>query len=273
MKRAIMLILKIIVILLITVYACICGYLYLNQEKIIFLPEKLPKDYRFNFSGNYEEINIKTKDNVMLNSLLFKAKNSKGLVFYLHGNKGSLRKWGYFARAYNDLGYDILFLDYRGYGKSEGQITSEKQMFEDVETAYNEMTKRYYPKNIIILGYSIGTALASKLASAHQVKLLILEAPYFNLSDMMTERYPFAPTMLLKYKFENNKNIPKAKCPVIIFHGNQDQIINYTHSERLAKLLDKSRGDMFFMLPGQNHNNLRNHPKYKMELKKILDAL
>src|SRR5882757_6576928 len=99
--------------------------LFFFQEKLIFFPEKLDKNFRFGFSSKFEEINIKTSDNKLLNGLLFKVDNPKGLIFYLHGNAGSLNSWGEVAKTYVDLHYDVYILDYRGYGKSEGSIGSQ----------------------------------------------------------------------------------------------------------------------------------------------------
>ncbi len=99
--------------------------LFFFQEKLIFFPEKLDKNFKFNFPSKFDEINIKTGDNKLLNGLLFKADNPKGLIFYLHGNAGSLNSWGEVAKTYVNLHYDVFILDYRGYGKSEGSISSQ----------------------------------------------------------------------------------------------------------------------------------------------------
>lgn len=102
-----------------------CLSVYVFQEKIIFFPEKLPADYVFQFEEDFEEFKIKADDDKLINALLFKADSAKGLIFYLHGNTGSLKSWGYSASTYTAFGYDVIMLDYRGYGKSEGSITSQ----------------------------------------------------------------------------------------------------------------------------------------------------
>src|SRR5580693_10616872 len=99
------------------IYIAICGIFFFFQEKLIFFPQKLEKNYKFRFSQKFEEINIRTKDNKFLNGILFKADSSKGLIFYLHGNAGSLSSWGEVAKTYTDLNYDVFMLDYRGFGK------------------------------------------------------------------------------------------------------------------------------------------------------------
>ena len=249
-------------------YTFICVALYFFQERLIFFPEKVEKTLRYNFSDNYEEINIRTYDNTLLNGLLFKTDSSKGLIFYLHGNAGSIKSWGEVAKTYTDLHYDVFLLDYRGYGKSEGSITSQAQIFQDVQSAYDEMKKQYTEDRIIVLGYSIGTGPAAKTASANKPKMLILQAPYFSLIDMMRHTYPIVPTFLLKYKFPTNLFIKDCNTPIVIFHGDRDEVIYYESSIKLKELMKKS--DRLITLHGQGHDGMTNNPEYKLELKKML---
>jgi alpha-beta hydrolase superfamily lysophospholipase len=265
MKKRLLRILKIVI----GIYIVLCGILYFYQEKLIFFPQKLEKSYQFQFGQKFEELNIKTNDDKILNGLLFKVENSKGLIFYLHGNAGSLSTWGEVAETYNDLGYDIFIIDYRSYGKSEGEINSQNQLFEDNQIAYNELKKRYKEDKIIVLGYSIGTGLAAKLASANNPKLLILQAPYYSLTDMMKHTYSFLPTFLLKYKFETNDYLKNCKMPVVIFHGNQDRVIYYGSSLKLKKEFKPQ--DTLITLNRQGHNGMTNNKEYRIKLMKILN--
>jgi pimeloyl-ACP methyl ester carboxylesterase len=265
MKKRLLRILKIVI----GIYIVLCGILYFYQEKLIFFPQKLEKNYQFKFGQKFEELNIKTNDDKILNGLLFKVENSKGLIFYLHGNAGSLSTWGEVAETYNDLDYDIFIIDYRSYGKSEGEINSQNQLFEDNQIAYNELKKRYKEDKIIVIGYSIGTGLAAKLASANNPKLLILQAPYYSLTDMMKHTYSFLPTFLLKYKFETNDYLKNCKMPVVIFHGNQDRVIYYGSSLKLKKEFKPQ--DTLITLNRQGHNGMTKNKEYRIELMKILN--
>ncbi|MEO8406467.1 MAG: alpha/beta fold hydrolase, partial [Chitinophagaceae bacterium] len=190
---------------LIAMYIIICVVLYFFQEKLIFFPQKLTKGFKFSFDTPFEEVSFKMKDDVLLNGILFKARNSKGLIFYLHGNAGSIDSWGDVAKTYTDLNYDVLIIDYRGYGKSEGKISSEKQVFDDLQIVYDNMKGKYEENKIIILGYSIGSGPAARIASVNNPRMLILQAPYYSLTDMMRHSYPIIPVFLLKYKFQTNR--------------------------------------------------------------------
>ena len=258
---------KIIFILLFG-FTLISGLLYFSQEKIIFHPEQLANNYKFQFDQSFEELNFKTPDNKILNGLLFKSDSSKGLIFYLHGNAGSLKSWGQISNAYLQLHFDVLMFDYRGFGKSEGEINSQNQLFEDVQIVYDEIKKKYPENKIIILGYSIGTGPAAKLASTNKPRLLILQAPYYSLIDMMNYNYPYLPTFLLKYKLETYKYIQDCKIPIIIFHGDQDNVIYYNSSVRLRKLAKST--DTLITLSGHGHNGITENPEYLLSLKKLL---
>lgn len=253
---------------LILLYVVVCGFLYLFQEKMIFFPQKLDKDYAFTFDGSFEEIFIKTQDQATLNGLLFKSDSSKGLIFYMHGNAGSLQRWGEVATQYAALNYDVFMLDYRGYGKSEGSISGTEQVFSDVQAAYDRMLERYDQKDIVVIGFSIGSGIAARLASENQPKLLILEAPYYSMTDMMHHRYPLLPAFLLKYKFSTYEYLQKCTMPVAIAHGTGDQVIYYGSSIKLQEHFKAT--DTLITLEGQGHNGMIKNAEYRKALKKIL---
>lgn len=255
--------------LVVVFYIIICIVLFFFQEKLIFFPGKLPKDYSFKFNQKFEEINIRTKDNIRLNCILFKADSSKDVIFYLHGNAGALDTWGDVAKTYMDLHFDVFMIDYRGYGKSEGSIKGQAQLFEDIQATYDEVKTRYAEGKIIVLGYSVGTGLAAKVASANNPRLLILQAPYYSLTDIMRHTYPIIPTFILKYKFETYDYLKQCKMPVVIFHGDRDEVIYYGSSLKLQKEFKKE--DKLITLAGQGHNGITENADYKMEIQKILE--
>jgi len=252
------------------VYILICILLYFIQEKLIFYPEKLADDHVFVFDQPFEEIRLKATDHTALSGVLFTTSNARGLIFYLHGNAGSVQSWGQVAGIYTAMQYDVFMPDYRGYGKSGGNITSEKQFYDDVQLAYDSLKKRYNEQNIIIAGYSIGTGAAAKLASANKPRLIILHAPYYSLTDMLHHRFRILPAFILKYKFETNKMLPACSMPVVIFHGDRDEVIYYGSSLRLQQLFKPA--DTLVTLHGQGHNGISDNQEYVTSLQKILQA-
>jgi uncharacterized protein len=164
--------------------------------------------------------------------------------------------------------YDFFILDYRGYGKSQGKIKSEKQLYKDNSIVYDSLKKSYKEDKIVIIGYSIGTGLAAQLASINNPKLLILVAPYFSLPDLAKQYIKILPSFLIRYKLRTNEYITRTKCPVIIFHGNQDEVIYVGSSYKLQKLFKPD--DRLIILNGQRHNGINENLIYRQKLKELL---
>ena len=159
-------------------------------------------------------------------------------------------------------------LNYPGYDKSEGAINGQSDFFQDIQNAYDTLKTKYSEDRIIVLGYSIGTGLAAKIASTNNPRLLILQAPYYSLTDMMRHTYPIIPTFILKYKFETDEYIKNCKMPIVIFHGDQDEVIYYGSSLKLQK--EFKQQDTLITLHGQGHNGMTDNLDYKLDIQKIL---
>ena len=258
----------VIISILLGVYIVICALLFIFQEKLIFFPDKLDKKHKFDFPQSFQEIYTTTEDQKVLHGLLFKSDSSKGLIFYLHGNGGALDRWGTVAETYTRMQYDIYILDYRGYGKSEGTIDSEAQLSQDVQQVYSEMLKTYSEDKIVVLGYSIGTGLAAKLASANHPRLLILQAPYYSLTDVVKHTFPLVPPFLLRYKLDTHKYISDCEMPIVVFHGNEDEVIPYGQSLKLKPLLKNS--DKLIVLNRQGHNGMTFREDYVEAIGEVL---
>lgn len=249
-------------------YVLICVLVYFFQEKMIFFPDKLDANHSFEFNAKFIEKNHKMKDGVQINTLLFKADSSKGCVFYVHGNAGSLKRWGKISNLYTALGYDLFIMDFRGYGKSGGEMCSEELFYDDLKCLYEDVVKGYINKKMIVIGYSIGTGPAAMLASVYHPDRLILKAPYYNLTDRVQYQYPFLPGFLLKYKFKTNEFVQNTKCPITIFHGDKDDAIYYESSLKLKAHLKS--GDELITIPGFNHNGMNDNEIYIRKLTEIL---
>lgn len=259
-----------IILVLIGIYVLICILLYFNQEKFIFHPTKVPKNFKYDFPHQFREIYFTAADSTQIHSLYFEVENPKGVVYYLHGNSGDLSGWGDVAGAHLDLGYNILMIDYRGFGKSGGKIHSEEHFYADAQLGYDFLKENFNEDQIVIIGYSIGTGTASYLASTNNPKFLILQSPYYNLVEMVKIKVPFVPTFILKYKFPNNEHILKTKCPVYIYHGDNDLVISYHNSIKLKEHLKQK--DRYTTLENYGHNAVNENPEFLRQLKLILSS-
>jgi len=252
------------------IYAAICTYFYFYQEHLIFPAVKVANNYSYSFTVANTEYRIKTADGNIVDGYLFKTdQSSKGLIFYLHGNGNNVQEWRNAVANYINMGYDAFALDYPGYGKSTGSITSLDEFFNSVKTVYDTL-KRIYPENkIIIMGYSIGTGPAAWLAANDHPEKLILLAPYYSLSDMALTRYPFLPvSIILKYPINTYKYLQHVKAPVTIFHGDADQVVYYGSSLKLKPYL--KTGDTLITLKGQDHFHFEDNPVYIRDIGNIL---
>jgi len=237
-------------------------------EQQLFPGSKLDRDFHFKFPETFSELNVETKDGYKLNGLLFKAKQSKGLIFYLHGSNDALDTWGKIAPVYTNLNYDLFILDYRGYGKSESKVTSESQLYSDVQTAYDKIKLAYLESKIIVIGQSVGTGPAAMLAANNNPRELILQAPYYSLPDWIHNVVPDIDTSNMKYQFKIYDYLQKTKSPIIIFHGDADDAIYYGSSQKLSSFF--KQGDKLFILKGEGHNDFTKNKDYLEKLKTIL---
>jgi pimeloyl-ACP methyl ester carboxylesterase len=256
--------------ILLVLYAGLCICYYCFQEKFLFTHTK-PSDYTYQFDNKFEERNILTRDGKKLNGLLFKSDSSKGLIFYLHGGGHTLDKWGKYAGTYTNLHYDIFFLDYRGFGKSEGDLPTEEQLYNDVQDAYNNLKTSYKEEAIVVFGYSFGTAAAARLASLNNPKMLVLQAPYYSGAAAVKNNYPFLyaiiPSFLLKYKLKTCDYVKGVKSPIVIIHGNKDSTFNVSQAYQLKSLLKPA--DELIVLDNQGHNGFTDNKEYLEVLKRV----
>ena len=241
--------------------------IYVFQNKIIFFPEELMPNYDFQFDHEFEEVDYKAPDGVRINALHFKVNEPKGIVFYSHGNAGSLRTWGLVADLFLRHGYDLLIYDYRGYGKSGGKIT-EALLYNDAFMIYEALLKSYNEEDIIVYGRSIGTGVASKVALEYNPGHLILESPYYNLPDLAKKIFPFIPAGMIRYKLRNDQRVGEISAPITIFHGTFDEVIYFGSSMKLEKLLREK--DQMIPIVGGHHNDLANFDLYHKKIGEIL---
>jgi fermentation-respiration switch protein FrsA (DUF1100 family) len=232
------------------------GMLYFFQEKLIFYSNTLPQEYEYSFQTEFEELFLKAEDGAVLNGLHFKAKNSKGVIIYNHGNKGELDLWGKWCELLvNRYSYDVVIWDYRGYGKSTGK-RRQQVMLDDGLLFYNYSKALFSEELITVYGRSLGGFFATHMTKKNNPKKLILESTPSSILEVANETYPFIPAKrLLKFKFQNIENIKIIKTPMYLIHGTADDLIPFEQGKRLFELSGAETKD-FFPIEGGNHNDL-----------------
>ena len=241
---------------------------YLLQEKFIFKPEKLAADFEFKYDAPFRELFFDVEPGVRINGLHFYVKDPMGLILYFHGNSRSIKGWGKYARDFFRYKYDVVLVDYRGFGKSTGKRT-EKKMLDDMQFVYEFLAKQYTEHHIIVYGRSIGSGFAARVASENTPRYLILDAPYYNFTKVVERFIPFLPVrFVLRYHLQTNKWIRYVNCHTYILHGTKDRLIPIRHSEDLQKINpDKIT---LIRIVGGKHNNLPSFPEYHNFIRDIL---
>ena len=253
------------------IYLGICLIYYVIQEKLIFVPNHISDFKKYRFVHPFEGRFFDTSDEGKIHSLHFKVENSKGLLLYLHGNTGSIKRWGYMAEELLDFGYDVLLLDYRGYGLSTGK-KSERIMHRDMQEIYEEICQEYDGKKKVIYGRSLGTGFAVHLASLVNVDTLILETPFYSLLDVAYRHFPFLPMhLLLRYKFYSNIYLAAVQAKIHIFHGTKDRIVPYKSAYKLFVKYQNELDIEMTTLVGGRHNNLNTFPQFREKLTLALE--
>ncbi len=258
-----------LLVIVFVAYLVISVLLYFFQDFLLFKPEKLPKDFQFYYDNQeIEEYNLETRDGATINGLRFKCKNPKGVVFYLKGNSKSIKGWGKFAVDFTRHNYDVLMVDYRGFGKSTGR-RSQKAIKRDMQEVYNKIKEKIPETHIILYGRSLGSGFATKLASMNNPRMLILDAPYYSLSKVAKKFIPFMPlSLLIKFPMPTYKWLKYVNCPIHIIHGTDDRLIPYKTSVKLSKI--KPKQTRLYTVIGGGHKNLNTFESYHKMLDEII---
>lgn len=256
---------------LLAVYGVTGVVLWHLQEQLLFHPTPLSADYTFTFSLPHKEVSIRLNETDRLHLVQFFPPDSmprRGIVLYFHGNRENVNRYASFVPSFTKEGYEVWMPDYPGYGKTTG-LRTERRMYQDAALVYKMAAKQVGSSSIIIYGKSLGTGVATELASRVNCKRLLLETPYYSIPELAFHHFPIFPTeRMSKYEFPNYVHLPNVKAPVVIFQGTRDRLIPHRHAVRLVPLLRQN--DLFITIPGGQHNNLSAFALYRRQLQMAL---
>lgn len=244
--------------------------LYYLQTTFLFHPEKLEQDHTFQFDIPFKEINIPVNKTDTINLVKFLPADSipKGVVLYFHGNMKNVQYYGVFAKALTKYGYEVWMPDYPGYGKSTGERT-EKKLYDQAWLVQKLAERSFKDSQIVIYGKSLGTGIAAYAASVSNCRQLILETPYYSVTDMFSHyAWMYPVSLMIKFKIPTWKFLEEVKAPVIMFHGTDDKIIPYSCAAKLKKSLKKE--DRFITVEGGEHNDIGEAEVYKHTMDSLM---
>ena len=252
-------------------YVAAMAGLYFKQEALLFKPVPLAASQPLQGLTTQADAEGKgvsefTVDvpGAKLSGLQLTLPNPKGVVFFLHGNRGNLDEWFVNTQIYRRYNMDLVMVDYRGFGKSTGQIDSEAQLRSDVRAAWNQIAPQYAGKKRVIYGRSLGSGLAAGLSAdlEHEKTppdLTVLVSPYSSMSTLTAQIYPYVPQAVLRYPLRTDQLLPQIKSPLLLLHGDKDTFIPPSHSHSLKALSPQAQ---LLIVNGAGHSDIHKFEAY-----------
>ena len=260
------------VAIVVTLIYCSIGIaLYHLQEKLLFHPELLPKDFQFKFGIPFKEVNIAMNKTDTLNLIQFFPRDTapKGVILYFHGNKGNVIRFAKYATNFTKNGFEVWMPDYPTYGKTTGKLT-EENMYAQAKEVYKLAHSKFSADSIFVYGRSLGSGVAAYISAKEDCAGLILETPYYSIPDLFSSYAPIYPTNRMShFKFPVGEYLKEVKEPITIFHGTSDQTIPYREAKKLKKVLKPD--DEFITIENGTHNNLNDFPLFHKKLDSVLN--
>lgn len=241
-------------IIALSIYLLSIAYMYFFQRSFLYHPLKEVNGLAHYKLSNTEEVFLTADDGTKIQAWFRTPDNGCDMTIFLHGNYGSLDDRADKLKQLADMGYGFIIPAWRSFGKSEGEPNMEN-LYSDARTVIKfAASKGYNTENIIMIGESLGTGIATKMANEFSFKGLFLITPYTSIADRAGEIYPGMPTKTLtKDNYKVLENIATIKQPLLIIHGTNDTIIPHSHSEKIIAAAMEPKKLVIY--PGIGHSN------------------
>lgn len=242
-------------------YGSLLIYFAWNERTILYRPDPRhvsPADLVLN---GIEEVSLKTVDGVTVLAWVARPTPGAPMIAYFHGNGGSFQKLYGRILKLNSFGYGVAMLAYRGYSGSEG-APSEDGLYQDAHALMNWLNGRgYADRTLILYGQSLGSGVATKIASERRVAAVVLEAPYTSTADVAAVQLPYLPVRwIMRDQFRSIDRIAAVKAPLLVVHGMQDRLIPVAQGQAL--LAAASEPKQGFFPPDADHLDAHLHGSY-----------
>ncbi|BAZ53341.1 hypothetical protein NIES4103_60150 [Nostoc sp. NIES-4103] len=245
-------------------YLAICLFLFIQQPRLIFYPsrviEKTPELFNLPYEEVYLPVWVKSGKVEYIHGWWIQNNQPDAKVLlYLHGNAINVGANISHANRFYQLGFSVLLIDYRGYGRAQGRFPNEMRVYQDAMIAWNFLVQQQQisPSEIFLYGHSLGGAIAIDLAvKQNQAAGLIVESSFTSIREVIAYRNVFRIfpiDLLLTQRFESIKKVPQFKLPVLFIHGTADSTIPSFMSEKLYAAASEPK--TLFLVPDAEHNN------------------
>ncbi|NLZ02694.1 MAG: alpha/beta hydrolase [Pirellulaceae bacterium] len=266
---------KIVAILLVPVVCCLALAVLcmIFEEQFIFFPSRYPQG-DWNPAGlKFEDAQFTASDGTPLHGWYVPHENPRAVVLFSHGNAGNLSDRAEMLRALNGrAGVSVMIYDYRGYGKSGGR-PAEKGLLLDARAARAWLARRagVAETRIVLMGRSLGGAVAVDLAATDGARGLVLESTFTSIAEMAAVHYPWLPMRsLIRNRFDSLAKIGRYRGPLLVSHGDSDRVVPYEMGRRLLAAANEPK--TFLTIEGGDHNDPQ-PPDYDRQLVEFLDGL
>ena len=250
-------------------YGALCWW----ATRAPYFPMKYPQGWwELQSQVNASDVWLRAEDGVRLHAWWIPSAGSRLATVFLHGNAGNLTHRVAHIREITAAGSSLLLIDYRGYGKSAGRPT-ERGLYADAAAAYQYLLDTgHQPSGIVLHGESLGAAVAVDVAARRPCAGVVLEAPFSSGRDVAARVLPLVGPLIV-FGFDSKTKIARVRAPLLIIHGDRDEVIDYELGKRLFEAAPQPKS--FWTVPGAGHNDLVETagPQYRERLRAFYQSL
>ena len=228
------------------IYLIVLVFLFFFQRSLLYHPN-VNNYFNDKLKVDIEEVQIKTSDNINLLGWFHKKDLNKfKTIVYFHGNAGKLENRIHKLNHFKDMDVNFLIISWRGFSGNSGKPT-ETGLYEDGKSTIDWLKNiGLSDKDIVLYGESLGTGIATHIAQNRKFAGLVLETPFTSMVDAAKKVYPYIPVgLLLKDRFENEKKIKNINIPVLVMHGEADQIVPFKMGKKIYEIANKPKYSYF----------------------------
>jgi pimeloyl-ACP methyl ester carboxylesterase len=248
-----------LVALIVAVYLVLCAALFFFQRSLIYFPQPnavTSADSQLTLSMPDAQVSVITRERVGPRALIYFGGNAEDVS----------RNLPEFAEAFPE--YAVYLLNYRGFGGSSGS-PSEAAIAEDALALFDQVYASH--PQVSLIGRSLGSGVAVRLASQRPVQQLILVTPYNSLEEIATRQYPWVPVQwLLKDRFESGKYAAHIRVPTLLLAASDDEVIPRASTQRLLENFPQGVA-VLRVVPDSGHNSISDRAQYLQWMEDVLN--
>ena len=241
-----------VVIGILAIYISVLILLFIFQRNLMYHPNE-NNYFGDKLNVSVEKVKIKTTDNLNLLGW-FHKKNLKKFktIIYFHGNAGTLENRIHKLNHFKDMDVNFLIIAWRGFSGNK-EKPNEEDLYRDGLSAVNwVIDQEVKEEDIILYGESLGTGIATEVAQQKNYAGVILETPFTSMVAAAKNFYPYLPvSLLLKDRYENDKKIKNINIPLLVMHGEKDEIVPFKMGKKIYDLANEPK--YYYFTKHDNH--------------------